>query len=182
MLDLDEIIVTDEARKRASRTPDHQAENRALRLLAAEMEKPHGDVLARLADVALELCGGHSAGISLIESDGVETRFRWHAVAGRWAPHVGGGMPRNASPCGVVIDRNSTLLMSQPGGYFPMMAEVDPLAAEALLSPFHLLAEPVGTVWVVTHDDTHKFDAEDVRILESLAKVASARSSRTSWG
>ena len=171
---LDEIIVTDEARKRASRSPDHQAENRALRLLAAEMEKPDGDVLARLADVALELCGGHSAGISLIEGDGVETRFRWHAVSGRWAPHVGGGMPRNASPCGVVIDRNSTLLMSRPGGYFPMMAEVDPLAAEALLAPFHLLGQPVGTVWVVTHDDTHKFDAEDVRIIESLAQVASA--------
>ena len=174
MVELEEIIVNQETLRRAPRVANHEAENRALRVLAAEMEKPDGDVLAKLADVARELCGGHSAGISLIETDGLKIIFRWHAVAGRWAPHAGGGMPRDASPCGVVVDRNATLLMSQPGTYFPMMAEVDPLASEALLAPFHMLGEPVGTVWVVTHDDSHKFDSEDVRVVESLARVASA--------
>lgn len=170
---LEESIVAREAMQ-PGRAANYEAENRALRLLASEMHKPDGDVLAKLTEVALELCGAGSAGVSLIENDGAETRFHWHAVAGRWAKHVGGGMPRNESPCGVVIDRNKTLLMSQPGNYFPMMARVDPLADEALLAPFHMLGEPVGTVWVVSHDGARKFDAEDVRIVESLAQIAAA--------
>lgn len=174
MAALDEIIVTHEGLKRAGRAPDYQAENRALRMLATEMQKPNGDVLAKLTEVALELCGAHSAGISILQSDGVKTVFHWHAVAGRWAPHVGGGMPRDASPCGVVVDRDQTLLMSNPGSHFPLMSQVDPLAREALLAPFHMVGQPVGTVWVVAHDDTRKFDAEDVRILESLAEIAAA--------
>jgi len=174
MAALDEIIVTHEGLGRSGRAPDYKAENRALRMLATEMQKPNGDVLAKLTEVALELCSAHSAGISLLQNDGVTTAFHWHAVAGRWAPYVGGGMPRDGSPCGVVVDRNQTLLMSNPGRHFALMSQVDPLASQALLAPFHMLGQPVGTVWVVTHDDSRKFDAEDVRILESLAEIAAA--------
>jgi len=118
MVELDEIIVTKERLRRDSRTPNYEGENRALRILATEMQSPTGDVLAKLSEIALELCGAHSAGISLIENNSGAAAFRWHAVAGRWAAHVGGGMPRNASPCGVVIDRNATLLMQHPGNFF----------------------------------------------------------------
>ena len=49
---------------------------------------------------------------------------------------------------------------------------VEPLLVEGLLVPFHVLGRAVGTVWVVAHDETRKFDAEDQRVLESLATFA----------
>lgn len=36
------------------------------------------------------------------------------------------------------------------------------------------LGEPVGTIWVLAHDDERHFDAEDARLLEALAQFASA--------
>jgi two-component system, NtrC family, sensor kinase len=43
---------------------------------------------------------------------------------------------------------------------------------EALLVPFHVGGTAVGTVWVVAHDESRQFDAEDQRVLESLGKFA----------
>lgn len=167
-------VITDQIRDRPARPPDYAAENRALRLLAEELAKPTGNVLTRLCDLALELCHAHSAGISILEFEGAEKKFRWHAIAGRWASYVGGGMPRNDSPCGVVIDLNATQLMYRPLQAFPLLAQAEPELVEALLAPFRVLGEPVGTVWVLSHDDTQKFDGEDVRLVESLASFAAA--------
>ncbi|MEP7068969.1 MAG: GAF domain-containing protein [Usitatibacter sp.] len=169
-----EILDSTDVAKRVARPANHAAENRALRMLAAELEKPDGDVLGKLCDAAIELCGAHSAGISIIESDGVETVFRWHAVSGQWSKYCGGKMPRNASPCGTVVDRNEALLMCRPARLYPIVSEVEPEPVEGLLAPFHMLGEPVGTVWVVSHDESRKFDSEDVRVMESLAQVAAA--------
>jgi signal transduction histidine kinase len=56
---------------------------------------------------------------------------------------------------------------------FPaLMAE--PRFVEALLIPFHDHGRPVGTVWIVAHNDERKFDGEDERILRTLASFASA--------
>ncbi len=168
------ILATADIARRGAREPDHAAENRALRMLATELENPDGDVLSRLCACAMELCAAHSAGVSLVEMDGFETVFRWYGIAGRWEKYRGGSMPRDASPCGTVLDRNETLLMDRPGQYYPRVAEADPAPMEALLAPFHLLGQPVGTVWVLAHDGTRHFDAEDVRLVESLARVAAA--------
>jgi signal transduction histidine kinase len=46
------------------------------------------------------------------------------------------------------------------------------LLVEGLLVPFHINGQAVGTVWVIAHDETRKFDAEDQRLLESLATFA----------
>jgi GAF domain-containing protein len=47
-------------------------------------------------------------------------------------------------------------------------------ACEALLIPFFVGAEAVGTVWVLSHDERRQFDAEDFRLLNSIGKFASA--------
>jgi transcriptional regulator with GAF, ATPase, and Fis domain len=80
-------------------------------------------------------------------------------------------MLRDASPCGVTVDRNTTQLLYRPEQIFPMRAK--PRIYEALLIPFHLDQKPIGTVWVVTHDSARQFDREDERILAALAKFAS---------
>jgi hypothetical protein len=45
---------------------------------------------------------------------------------------------------------------------------------EALLIPFTVENRPVVTVWVVTHNEEHKFDQEDERIIRTLAQFAAA--------
>ena len=42
------------------------------------------------------------------------------------------------------------------------------------LIPFHVEHKPIGTVWVVAHDEARKFDQEDERIIKTLAEFASA--------
>ena len=138
------------------------------------MANPKGNVLGLLCDLALELCHAQSAGISLLQFDGTAKSFHWHAISGAWSRFLGGGLPRDASPCGVVLDRNATLLMRRPGKVFPLVAAVEPELVEGLLAPFHILGEPVGTVWVLSHDEDRKFDSEDVRVMESLASFAAA--------
>ena len=174
MIDLQETVITEQLALRAPRLPDHVAENRGLRRLAEELANPKGNVLGLLCDLALELCHAQSAGVSLLQFDGTSKSFHWHAISGAWSRFAGGGLPRDASPCGVVIDRNATLLMRRPGKVFPLVAAVEPELVEGLLAPFQILGEPVGTVWVLSHDENHKFNSEDVRVVESLATFAAA--------
>ena len=89
-------------------------------------------------------------------------------------PHVGGGTPRDFGPCGTVLDRNEALLFSHPERDFPYFAQFSPLLEEGLLIPFFIGGEAVGTIWVVAHDQTRRFDAEDFRVLTSLATFAAA--------
>ena len=135
--------------------------------------------LQRLVEIALELCRGHSAGISLLEEGPPGhlsprgDHFRWHAVAGQWAPLIWNTTTRrDYGPCGTVLDRNCTLLFANAHRYYTQFAGVEPLLIEGLLVPFHVDGQAVGTVWVVAHDDSRKFDAEDRRLLESLATFA----------
>jgi two-component system NtrC family sensor kinase len=165
--------------RRPSRPPDYQAENQALLALAQELTNSPGGVLQRLVDIALELCRGHSAGISLLEEGPPGhlsprgDHFRWHAVAGQWAPLIWNTTTRrDYGPCGTVLDRNCTLLFANAHLYYAQFAGVEPLLIEGLLVPFHVAGQAVGTVWVVAHDDSRKFDAEDRRLLESLATFA----------
>jgi hypothetical protein len=57
---------------------------------------PHR-TLQKLTELAIDLRHADSAGISILEPDGRNGVFRWHAVAGRFAAHVGGTMPREAA-------------------------------------------------------------------------------------
>ena len=179
---LEAVLCTEELTRRASRRPDYKTENQALLTLARELTHTPGSVLRTLADLALKLCRGHSAGISLLEEDGrpgclspAGSHFRWYAVAGQWAPLVWNTTtPRDNGPCGTVLDRNITLLFSNAHRYYSQFAGVHPLLVEGLLVPFHVQGQAVGTVWVVAHDETRKFDAEDQRLLETLAAFAAA--------
>jgi PAS domain S-box-containing protein len=49
-----------------------------------------------------------------------------------------------------------------------------PLADEGLLVPFYVNGKAVGTIWAIAHDTGRKFDAEDLRLLESMGRFASA--------
>ena len=146
---LESIISTTLLSRRRTRSPNHVAENDALIALAEKMATSPDDILQKLTETALSLCHAQTCGISPLEPDG--KRFYWPALAGVWASHVGGGMPRDFSPCGTVLDRNAAQLMSHPERHFAYFAAVTPWIEEVLLIPFYLEDKAVGTIWVIVH-------------------------------
>jgi GAF domain-containing protein len=61
--------------------------------------------------------------------------------------------------------------MYLPDRFFPAL-KVEPPVVEALLVPFHIEGQPIGTVWVVAHTDQRRFDKEDERIVKTFANFA----------
>ncbi len=172
-LRLEDVVINSELLNRPSKAPNYKAENQALIALAQTLADAPNMILQRLAETALQLCRADTAGISLLdEKDGAEV-FRWEALAGVFSDRRNATMPRDASPCGTTIDRNAAQLMYMAERIFPALRSQPPVV-EALLIPFHVGHKPIGTVWVVAHDERRKFDREDERIIKTLAQFASA--------
>jgi signal transduction histidine kinase len=166
-----DVDITPELASRPTRAPDYEREHRAFDRLTAEMAGHPADLLQGLVDVTLELCHPQSAGISLLDGE----VFRWVAVAGALASARGGTMPRNGSPCGLCVERRATLLLDLADLRLPSpLLTVEPRFVEALLVPFFDGAEPIGTVWMVSHDVERRFDREDERLIGVLSRFASA--------
>lgn len=164
------ILLTDELGRRPMRAPEYEKENRALASLVCALADSPRTILQALADKVLEVLEADSAGLSLLTKD--ETRFYWAAIAGAWRPHIGGGTPRTFGPCGDVLDRNAAMLFTHWERRYPYLSSALPLADEGLLVPFHVNRRPVGTIWAIAHDGGRRFDAEDLRLLESMGRFA----------
>jgi signal transduction histidine kinase len=169
---LSSILLTEELNRRPSRPPEYDKENSALAALVRALAESPGTILQTLADKVVEVLNAGSAGLSLLTGD--ERRFFWAAIAGGWGPHVGGGTPREFGPCGDVLDRNTPMLFTHWERRYPYLSVAEPLAEEGLLVPFYVSGKAVGTIWAISHDAQHIFDAEDLRLLESLGRFASA--------
>ena len=171
---LDAVISTEALIHRTARKPDFEALSNALIRLAKSLVSSPSGILQELVQSALELCSAHSAGISLLEEENGKMIFRWHAIAGRLAPHLWGTTPREFSPCGTVLDTDAVQLMSGLDRHFTYLATVEPRVVEALLIPFHVGGVAAGTIWVISHDRARQFDAEDARVITVLGEFASA--------
>jgi signal transduction histidine kinase len=171
---LEEILVNGDLCSRPLRMPDLESESKALRTLAREMANSPKQMPDTLLQLAVELCHAGTAGLSLIETlPAGEQIFRWTNLAGKLKDHVGGFTPRNFSPCGVSLDRSSPELFSYPARYFRYLNDVPIPIVEALVIPL-VGDSPMGTIWILSHDEGKPFDSEDVRIMTSLAEFTSS--------
>ncbi|MGB7084970.1 MAG: GAF domain-containing protein, partial [Phormidesmis sp.] len=170
LTDLAQIVITDELFQRPQRATNFEAENYALHSLASQLTKSSQDLLQSLASVAVEICRAGSAGISIPEtgSEGEEV-FRWVALAGAYT-HVEKTIPRHFTLCNICLERRTPQLYSYPGRYFEGLQYLQPPMVECLVLPIFVNASPLGTLWIVAHDDARQFDAEDLRIMGSLAQ------------
>lgn len=166
---IEEVDILSEFAIRGQRLPNYRAEHDAMIVLATEMAENPRNILQKLVETARTLCNADSAGISLLEGD----QFRWEALSGALAIFPSATLPRDASPCGVCIDRNAPQLMYMPIRHFPLIP-TEPRTVELLLIPFQDHGKPVGTIWIVAHTEQRKFDREDERIVGSLAHFAAA--------
>jgi signal transduction histidine kinase len=171
---LDSILFTEELYRRPSRLPDYSREGQALVALTQALANSPENILQIIADMILEIFQAGSAGISLLAMEENGKSFYWLATSGKWKPHMGGGMSRDIGPFGDALDREKPLLFQRIERRYKYFKPVTPPMEESLLVPFYVDGESVGTIWAVAHDDTVKFDAEDERVMTSLAKFASA--------
>ncbi len=170
-----EVLITEELDHRPSRKPDFEAENVALAALARKLASRPEAVLQKLVDVVLKLCRAGSSGISFLEPGGDPEMFRWRAVAGHLVTYLDDVIPRATSPCGMVLLQNNTMLFRHvTARHFPAVSGLEASIFETLIVPFHRDDKPIGTVWAMAHTPERRFDAEDARLLNSLAHFASA--------
>jgi hypothetical protein len=151
------------------------------RIAAKTGEEPYA-VLQGLLSAAVELCGGgadsSTAGVSLLEPlpEGGQ-QFRWVALAGCLSAHVGGTTPFDFSPCGECLQKGEPIILSRPDLKFEYFQSTGLEFTEGLVLPFgaDLGSAPLGTIWVVSHPPRrHRFDRDDVRVMESLASFTAA--------
>jgi PAS domain S-box-containing protein len=172
---LEDILITEELFHRSLRTADLKAENDALRILSRQLVEQPQTMLKTLAAIAKDLCRAGTAGVSLIEiTPRGEEIFRLVAIAGELEKYQQALLPRHFSPCGVCLERQAPQLYSYPGRYFTDLQQFEPLIVEGLVIPLIKNNRPLGTIWIVSHDPQRQFDAEDVRIMNSLADFTAA--------
>ena len=168
-LTIADVFITDELDRRAPKKTDYLQEKLALQDLAAQMADKPEEVLPRFVNLALEMTDGVSAGLSLYEEDPAPGVFRWHYLRGVLAPFEGATTPRDFSPCGITLDRNTPVLSAHPERVYGWIADANIVVPEVLLVPLYLGGKvPLGTLWIVSDREGH-FDSGHARALTELA-------------
>ena len=163
------VFITDELTRRAPKKVDYLQEKQALQDLAARMADQPEEVLPRFVDLAMEMTGGVSAGLSLYEENPAPGVFRWQYLRGALAPFTGATTPRNFSPCGVTLDQNAPVLSLHPERVYSWIADAGIVVPEVLLVPLYLGGSvPLGTLWIVSDKEEH-FDSGHARAMTELA-------------
>jgi len=167
----DELLITEALHKRPARQRDLAREIAAINDLARGMVRRPDALQRRFVELALDLCRAGSAGISMLEEEERgASLFRWTALAGEFAPFIGGTSPRHFSPCGLCIDQDKAILVSRPARLFEYFNEASAPIIEGLVVPLRdAEGRPVGTIWIVAHDEERQFDATDVAILQQIS-------------
>lgn len=172
--DVEDILITSVLSERPPSKAIAES-NTAFVSLANIMAEAPEKLPQALCNIAMELCGAETSGISLLRQrrDG-EAYFYWEALAGIFEHYVGGTTARDFSPCGTTLDRAQTQLFLYPGRLYTYLDEVSPRIVEGLVVPFYAAGQPLGTIWIVSHHDEHRFDAGHALIVEQIAAFCGA--------
>jgi GAF domain-containing protein len=173
MMQPGELLITAEALQARRCVRNLRAEITAFDQLA-QIPAADRHRVTRLIDIVLRLYGAGSAGISVLRSGSYgHAYFVWEAVSGALAAHKGEGTPANHSPCGLCLDTGTAIVLARPERVFTYLARMQPAICEALIVPLYDDGgTPLGTLWVVHHELTACFGADDVFIIERLAPIA----------
>lgn len=133
-----DVLITHELDRRTPKKTDYLQEKLALQELSVRMAHQPEEVLPRFVDLALEVTGGVSAGLSLYEENPAPGVFRWHHLRGELAPFNGATTPRDFSPCGITLDHNAPVLSLHPERFYGWIADAKIVVPEVLLVPLYL--------------------------------------------
>ncbi|MDZ8225967.1 PAS domain S-box protein [Nostoc sp. ChiVER01] len=165
-----DVLITEALASRPARQPDLAAENRALHILGQQLINDPQSTLKTLVEMAIDLCRADTVGISLLETDpNGESRFHWVAIAGALKFLEQTTTPSNFSPCSTTLQSGQPQLYAYPERYFTYLHHPQFPIVEALLIPLSVNNQPLGTLWIVSHHEARQLDAEDHRLMTSLA-------------
>ncbi len=165
-----DLFITEALDTRPLGAPDYKGEARAIQALAVRMADDPEGVLPQFVDLAMQITGAASAGLSLWEPDPAPGVFRWRHLRGTLSPFEGATTPRNFSPCGITLDRNCPVLTLHPERTYNWISDAGVVAPEVLLVPLHDGAgEPFGTLWVVGETEG-RFTRDHAHVLADLAE------------
>ncbi|HEX3894540.1 MAG TPA: histidine kinase dimerization/phospho-acceptor domain-containing protein [Terracidiphilus sp.] len=141
------------------------------RLARALLERPD-TVLQELVNVAVDLCGADSSGISIEREDGNDQEFyHWIATAGAYSGFLNAVLPRYPSACGLCLERGHAQHFTVSKKFFDILGVEAPLVTDGILLPWQ--AEGTrGTIFVMAHGRTEAFDDNDARLMTMLADFA----------
>jgi len=165
-----DVLITAALANRPARQPDLAAENKALHTLAQQLMGDPQFLLKSLVQIAKDLSQADTAGVSFLETlaDGTSI-FRWVAIAGALEFLEQTITPGNFSPCGTTIRQGQPQLYAHPEHYFTYLYHPQFPIVEALLFPLCVNNQPLGTLWILAHNQQRQFDREDQRLITSLA-------------
>jgi two-component sensor histidine kinase len=164
------VVITEELLRRPPAKSDYLREKQAMQDLAQQMADRPTAIIPRLVALAMEICDGLSAGVSVLDRE--TNRFRWLGVQGALAAMQGVTVPRENSPAGLCIDIGGPVLFAQPGRAFGWMQGNALPVSELLLVPLQSKgAPPLGALWVIAKEAGH-FDSGHARSMSELAAFA----------
>jgi two-component sensor histidine kinase len=164
------VVITDELPRRSPAQPDYLREKQAMQDLAQQMAERPTEIIPRLVALAMEICDGVSAGVSVLDRE--TNRFRWFGVQGALAAMQGVTVPRENSPAGLCLEIGGPVLFAQPGRAFGWMQGNSLPVSELLMVPLQSKgAAPLGTLWVIAKEAGH-FDSGHARAMSELATFA----------
>jgi len=169
-----DLYITGALASRREKVGDPLRERQALQDLAIRMLDQPEDVLPRFVELAMEMTGGISAGLSLYEPEPLPGVFHWRHLKGVLAPFENAITPRDFSPCGTTLDENRPVLCRHPERFYGWIADAGIVVPEVLLVPLWLgEAKALGTLWIVAEKEDH-FDAGHARIATGLGTFVGA--------
>lgn len=172
---INDIVITPQLLNRGHSERSADLEKQEFRRLAQQSSYGAKVVLYALCGAALVLCKADSSGVSLLDVVDGEEGFTWDAMAGAMASYVGGRAPRYHSPCGYCLERNSAQLYSDPERHFEWMPQIDLPIVEGLVVPLYGKdQQAIGTIWIVSHQNGHKFDRSNLQVMSTFSSHASA--------
>ncbi|BAU12248.1 PAS/PAC sensor hybrid histidine kinase [Leptolyngbya sp. NIES-3755] len=163
------VRITEALSQRPVRQPNFEAENRALQILAQQLAGDTRSLLKTLTTLALDLCQADTVSISFLEfSQSNEPCYQWLATSGTFSQYEGRVVSGDC-PCSTTLQARQPQLYRHPERYFDYLKVINLPIAELLLIPLYADQQPLGTIWLITHDSDRHFDAEDQRIMTNLS-------------
>jgi hypothetical protein len=93
---------------RHPRTHDLEAQMEGMRRIAHTFIEQPTTVLQELVNLAIDLCGADSAGISIEKENGTDAAFyHWIATAGQYSGFLNATLPRYPSACRICLERGT---------------------------------------------------------------------------
>lgn len=141
------------------------------RLARAFVERPE-TMLQELVEVAVDVCGADSAGISVVKDDATDKEyFRWVATAGQYSSFTNAFLPVYPSACSICLERGRPQQFRVRQEFFDLLGIKAPLVTDGILLPWRT-GGTRGTIFVMAHGRTEAFDRDDCMRMEVLADFA----------